>query len=83
LKREGAAYDEHDKVNVMNVAWGQICDEGKIVNVKAEEAVLNEKGKVDPARLHALMFDQFTHGYYATGHRVGQAWNAGAPLMKK
>ena len=26
-----AAYDEHDKVNVMNVAWGQICDEGKII----------------------------------------------------
>lgn len=56
---------------------------GKIVNVKAEEAVLNEKGKIDPARLHALMFDQFTHGYYATGDRVGQAWNAGAALMKQ
>ena len=56
---------------------------GKIVNVKAEEAVLNEKGKVDPEKLHALMFDQFQHGYYATGKKVGQAWNAGAALMKK
>ena len=171
-----AAYDAHGKVNVMNVAWGQICDEdkiilfigegkrtwlniqeskaftvsladeahmdvadffgiasgnriddkfertgyhavesdrvhapviqefpvvmecelleflhtdyvdgivGRIVNVKAEETVLSENGKVDPAKLHALMFDQFQHGYYVTGPKVGQAWNAGAALMKK
>ncbi len=171
-----AAYDENEKVNVMNAAWGQICDEdkiilfigagkrtwlniqesraftvaladeahmdvadffgiasgnkiddkfertgyhavksdrvhapiieefplvmecellellhtehvdgivGKIVNVKAEEAVLDEKGKVEPEKLHALMFDQFKNGYYATGAKVGKAWNAGAALMKK
>jgi len=171
-----AAYDENEKVNVMNVAWGQICDEdkiilfigegkrtwlniqasraftvaladeahmdvadffgiasgnkiddkfertgyhavksdrvhapvieefpvvmecelleflhsdyvdgivGRIVNVKAEEAVLDEKDKVDVAKLHALMFDQFRNGYYATGAKVGQAWNAGKDLMKK
>ena len=56
---------------------------GNIVNVKADEKVLDEKGKVDVNKLHALMFDQFTHGYYATGERVGQAWNAGKPLMQK
>ena len=56
---------------------------GKIVNVKAEEAVLSANGKVDPEKLHALMFDQFQHGYYATGAKVGKAWNAGARLMKK
>lgn len=171
-----AAYDENEKVNVMNVAWGQICDEdkiilfigegkktwlnikaskaftvsladeahmdaadffgiasgnkisdkfertrytavksdkvhapvieefpvvmecelldildtehvsgivGRIVNVKAEEAVLSENGKVDPEKLHALIFDQFQHGYYVTGNKVGQAWNAGVGLMKK
>lgn len=170
-----AAYDENEKVNVMNVAWGQICDEdkiilfigkgkrtwlnikaskaftvaladkahmdvadffgiasgnkindkfertgyhavksdkvnapiieefpvvmecelleflhtdyvdgivGKIVNVKAEEAVLDEKGKVAPEKLNALIFDQFQHGYYVTGEKVGKAWNAGAALMK-
>lgn len=56
---------------------------GKIVNVKAEESVLDERGKVAPEKLHALMFDQFRNGYYATGEKVGQAWNAGVPLMKK
>ena len=171
-----AAYDKEEKVNVMNVAWGQICDEdkiilfigegkrtwlnikesgaftvsiadrahmdvadffgiasgnkisdkfertgyhaekservhapvieefplamecelldildteyvsgivGRIVNVRAEESVLDEKGKVDPARLDALIFDQFQSGYYVTGERVGRAWNAGAALMGK
>lgn len=171
-----AAYDENEKVNVMNVAWGQICDEdkiilfigegkktwlnikaskaftvsladekhvdvadffgiasgnkmddkfertgyhaiksdkvhapvieefpvvmecelleflktehvsgivGKIVNVKAEEEVLSENGKVDPVKLQALTFDQFQHGYYTTGKQIAKAWNAGAWLMKK
>lgn len=171
-----AAYDENEKVNVMNVAWGQICDEdkiilfigegkktwlnikaskaftvsiadeehvdaadffgiasgnkmddkfertgyhavksdkvhapvieefpvamecellefleteyvsgivGKIVNVKAEEKVLSENGKVDPVKLKALTFDQFQHGYYTTGEKIAKAWNAGAELMKK
>ena len=55
---------------------------GKIVNVKAEEAVLSENGKVDPARLHALIFDQFQHGYYVAGEKVGQAWYAGKDMMK-
>ena len=56
---------------------------GKIVNTAAEERVLSENGKVDPAKLNALIFDQFQSGYYISGERVGKAWNAGKELMKK
>ncbi len=56
---------------------------GKIVNVKAEESVLDDNGKVDPEKLQALIFDPFRHGYYATGKKVAQAWDAGAGLMKE
>ena len=56
---------------------------GTIVNTAAEEAVLGEKDKVDPEKLNALIFDQFTSGYYISGERVGRAWNAGKELMKK
>ena len=56
---------------------------GRIVNVKAEEAVLDERGRVDPARLRALTFDSFGGGYYVTGEKVGRAWNAGVKLMKQ
>ena len=56
---------------------------GKIVNTAAEESVLSANGKVDPEKLDALIFDQFQHGYYVSGERVGKAWNAGAGWMKK
>lgn len=56
---------------------------GEIVNVLADERVLDEKGRVDAGRLHAFAFDQMRHDYYAIGSVVGKAWNAGASLMKK
>lgn len=56
---------------------------GEIVGVLAEESVLDAKGNVDPKALNAFLFDTFQRGYYAIGEKVGQAWNAGAPLMKK
>ncbi len=56
---------------------------GEIVGILAEESVLDAKGKVDPTKLNAFLFDQFQNGYYAIGQKVGQAWHTGAPLMKK
>ena len=56
---------------------------GEIVNVLADERVLDEKGRVDAGKLHAFAFDQMRHDYYAIGGVVGKAWNAGASLMKK
>ena len=55
---------------------------GKIVNVSADEKVIGEDGKVDAAKVNALIFDQFRNGYYVVGEQVGKAWNAGAGLMK-
>ena len=55
---------------------------GEIINVLAEESVLDEKGKVDPKRLNAFVFDTFQSGYYAIGEKVGQAWSSGKDLMK-
>ena len=47
---------------------------GKIVNVLADEKVLDEKGRIDVTKLRAFSFDQVGYGYYATGERVGTAW---------
>lgn len=55
---------------------------GEIVNVLADEKVLDEKGKVSPEKLNAFVFDQFQNGYYAIGEKVGQAWSSGKELMK-
>lgn len=56
---------------------------GKIVNVKAEEEILSDNGKVDVVKLDAIMFDQFQNDYYAVGDKVAKAWNAGMELAKK
>ena len=56
---------------------------GEIVNVLADEKVLDEKGKVIPEKLNAFVFDQCRSGYYAVEKKVGQAWQTGAKLMRK
>ena len=56
---------------------------GEIVNVLADESVLDEKGKIDAGKLNAFMFDQMRNDYYGVGEVIGKAWNAGAGLMKK
>ena len=69
-------------VECQNTAYGfRVL--GEIVNVLADEKVLNEKGNVDPEKLNAFVFDQFQSGYYAIGEKVGQAWKSGAGMMKK
>ena len=55
---------------------------GEIVNVSADEKVLDEKGRVDPTRLNAFIFDQCQSGYYKVGEKVGQAWKSGTRFMK-
>ena len=54
---------------------------GRIVNVQADENVLDENDKVAVEKLDALIFDQFRHGYYVTGEKTGMAWDAGKGLM--
>ena len=56
---------------------------GEILNVLADEKILDAKGKVDPTKLNAVAFDQFQNGYYALGKKVGQAFSMGAKFMRK
>ena len=55
---------------------------GEIVNVLADEAVLDPEGNVDPTKINAFAFDPYQSGYYKIGEKVGQAWNSGKKLMK-
>ena len=51
---------------------------GRIVNVSADESVLNKKGKVDPAKLRPITFDPMNNAYLALGEKVGNAFQDGA-----
>ena len=55
---------------------------GKIVNVLADETVLDDAGKIDAGKLHAFAFDQMQNGYFAIGEKIGKAWHSGADFMK-
>ena len=56
---------------------------GEILNVQADERVLDDKGAIDCGKLDAFLFDQMRNDYYAVGQVIGKAWNVGAPLLKK
>ncbi|NGM17770.1 flavin reductase family protein [Xiamenia xianingshaonis] len=50
---------------------------GRIVNVVADERVLDEAGRIDVSKMQAFAFDSMRHGYYAMGDKVGEAWASG------
>ena len=53
---------------------------GKIVNVSADESILNEKGVVDPAKLRPITFDPMNNAYLVLGEKVGNAFVDGVQL---
>ena len=57
----------------------EICI-GEVVNVSADERILDEKGKVDLTKFKPLCYDCDGHGYYTLGERVGSAFSDGLKL---
>ena len=53
---------------------------GEIVNVCADESILNEKGKVDPTKLCPITFDPMNNEYLVLGEKVGNAFRDGLKL---
>ena len=53
---------------------------GEIVNVSADESILDENGKVDAKKLDPIIYDSVTHGYWSLGEKVGQAFADGKKL---
>ena len=55
---------------------------GRIVNVSADERILDEKGKIDPAKLRPISFDPVHNAYLEVGGHVGSAFKDGIALKK-
>ena len=53
---------------------------GQIVNVSADESILDENGKIDAKRLDPIIYDGVTHAYWGLGNKVGQAFSAGKEI---
>ena len=53
---------------------------GEIVNVSADERILDENGKIDPAKLEPITFDPVSNAYLKLGEKVGNAFKDGMQL---
>ena len=53
---------------------------GRIINVCADEKVLNADGKIDPSKLRPIIFDPANHWYLVAGDKVGDAFKDGEKL---
>ena len=53
---------------------------GEIVNVCADESVLDADGKVDVRKLQPITYDSMHHQYLVLGEKVGQAFHDGLAL---
>ncbi len=53
---------------------------GEIVNVSADEKILDENGKIDPAKLDPIVFDPVNHVYLKLGEKAGNAFKDGMKL---
>ena len=53
---------------------------GRILNVSADECVLDEKGRIDAERLAPIVYDPVAHVYRTLGAPVGRAFQAGKAL---
>ena len=53
---------------------------GEIVNVSADERILDSDGKIDPKKLNPLVYDSANHAYFTLGEKVGNAFSDGRIL---
>ncbi len=53
---------------------------GEIVNVSADESILDEKGKVDAKKLDPIIYDSVTHAYWNFGEKIGKAFSDGLKI---
>ena len=53
---------------------------GEIVNVSADECILDENGKVDAKKLDPIIYDSVTHAYWNFGEKVGRAFSDGKKI---
>ena len=53
---------------------------GEIVNVSADESVLNDEGKIDAKKMNPISYDSSTHVYWTLGEIAGRAFSDGKKI---
>lgn len=66
-----------EEINQYNATLRIVAE---IVNVSADERILNEEGKIDPEKLNAISYDPANKAYLRVGQKVGNAFSDGERL---
>ena len=53
---------------------------GEIVNVSADESVLNDEGKIDAKKMNPISYDSSNHVYWTLGEIAGRAFSDGKKI---
>ena len=53
---------------------------GDIVNISADESILDENGRIDARKLDPIIYDSVSHAYLRFGEKVGQAFSDGKKI---
>ena len=55
---------------------------GEIVNMSADESILDEEGNIDLGKLQPVIFDSAKRTYRVVGEKVGDAWGSGKTIIE-
>lgn len=53
---------------------------GEIVNISADESILDENGRIDAKKLDPIIYDSVSHAYWSFGEKVGKAFFDGKSI---
>ena len=56
---------------------------GEIVNMSADESILDEAGNIDLGKLQPVIFDSAKNEYRVVGEKVGTAWGSGKAILER
>ena len=56
---------------------------GEIVNMSADESILDEEGNIDLGKLQPVIFDSAKNEYRVVGEKVGTAWGSGKAIQER
>ena len=56
---------------------------GEVVNMSADESILDAEGNIDLGKLQPVVFDSSNNTYRVVGEKVGDAWGSGKRIQEK
>lgn len=65
---------------ISKTASGEFRVIGEVINMSADEAILDEQGKIDLGKLEPLSYDSASHSYRVLGGIVGKAFHDGLEI---